>query len=247
MSLAYTGREAWGALYGKGYAMSPGAKLLVVAHHAGSPDVPPNATPDYEAHVMRERLELYQVRTLFTSRPVPDRHIGYNWVVMPSGRVYEGVGWGRIGAHAPGVNSRSYGVCICMNAVRRPPTEAATHAFRSVISEGLRLGYIAAEYRIAPHSEFKDTTCPGHALRTRLQSLRPEAAVSTASMPVLRAGSAGAAVAKLQKLLGMGDVPAAFGPRTLAAVKKYQLANGLEPDGVVGPATWASLLRERSG
>ena len=51
---------------------------------------------------------------------------------------------------------------------------------------------------------------------------------------------------ELQKRLGDAghqiDVDGDFGPKTRAAVKAFQRANGLTPDGIVGPKT-AALLR----
>jgi len=38
--------------------------------------------------------------------------IGYNFVVGGDGNVYEGRGWGKQGAHAPGYNSQSIGICF---------------------------------------------------------------------------------------------------------------------------------------
>ncbi|HWB04425.1 MAG TPA: peptidoglycan-binding domain-containing protein [Verrucomicrobiales bacterium] len=38
-----------------------------------------------------------------------------------------------------------------------------------------------------------------------------------------------------------------FGPKTLQRVKEYQMANGLVPDGVVGPMTWAALQGQSGG
>ncbi|UOF80295.1 chitinase A [Caudoviricetes sp.] len=58
---------------------------------------------------------------------------------------------------------------------------------------------------------------------------------------VLRHGSKGEMVKKMQAALGMtadGD----FGPGTEAALKKWQGANGLTADGVAGPKTLAKLL-----
>lgn len=241
--MEYTSREQWGARYGPGYAMKAGARELVVAHHAGSPDVSPTATEEFERNIVLFRLEEYQVRNLFTTRPMVERHIGYNWVVMPSGRIYEGVGWGRVGAHAPGVNASGYGICIVMNAASKPPTDQAVVAFRSIIEEGLRLGHIGRNYRVAPHSEFKNTTCPGNYIRTRLGLLRHDAAPKAASMPTLRPGSQGQHVATLQRLLSVVGPPR-FGPLTTLAVQEFQRAHGLVADGVVGPNTWRLLLSQ---
>jgi len=58
---------------------------------------------------------------------------------------------------------------------------------------------------------------------------------------LLRVGSTGEEVKKLQALLGV-DVIGKFGPKTEAAVKGWQSANGLTPDGIVGPNTWAKMF-----
>lgn len=58
--------------------------------------------------------------------------------------------------------------------------------------------------------------------------------------PVLRMGEKGDAVRKLQQLLGIG-ADGDFGPGTKAAVVKFQKANGLYPDGVVGKNSWSLL------
>ena len=67
----------------------------------------------------------------------------------------------------------------------------------------------------------------------------PAAAASSGG--VLRVGSKGEDVQRVQKALGItadGD----FGPGTERAVKAWQAANGLTPDGVVGPKTLAKLI-----
>mgnify|MGYP000060553647 CR=1 FL=1 len=58
---------------------------------------------------------------------------------------------------------------------------------------------------------------------------------------LLRVGSTGDEVKKLQEKLGV-DVIGKFGPKTEAAVKGWQAAHGLTPDGVVGDATWAKMF-----
>jgi Putative peptidoglycan-binding domain-containing protein len=63
------------------------------------------------------------------------------------------------------------------------------------------------------------------------------------SLPVLRKGSTGPDVVRLQELLPKwidGD----FGTTTESLVKEFQRSEGLEVDGVVGEQTWAALLDE---
>ena len=60
---------------------------------------------------------------------------------------------------------------------------------------------------------------------------------------VLKVGSEGADVKKLQEKLGVEAI-GKFGPKTEAAVKAWQKANGLKEDGIVGDATWSKLFGE---
>jgi len=58
---------------------------------------------------------------------------------------------------------------------------------------------------------------------------------------LLKNGSKGEDVKKLQLKLGVDPV-GTFGPKTEAAVKAWQKANGLKDDGIVGEATWNKLF-----
>jgi putative chitinase len=70
----------------------------------------------------------------------------------------------------------------------------------------------------------------------------PAPITNAASIPgVLKKGSTGEAVKRLQAELGLED-DGVFGPGTESAVKKWQAANGLAADGIVGPKTLAKLL-----
>jgi peptidoglycan hydrolase-like protein with peptidoglycan-binding domain len=77
---------------------------------------------------------------------------------------------------------------------------------------------------------------------------KPTAPAAPAARPVLKLGSAGEWVAKLQdqgnrvypaycKLVVDGD----YGRNTEAFVKEFQRRSGLTTDGIVGPQTWAKL------
>jgi putative chitinase len=58
---------------------------------------------------------------------------------------------------------------------------------------------------------------------------------------ILKVGSKGEDVKKLQAKLGLGT-DGVFGSGTEAAVKKWQASNGLTSDGIVGEGTWAKMF-----
>jgi putative chitinase len=60
---------------------------------------------------------------------------------------------------------------------------------------------------------------------------------------LLKVGSTGEDVTKLQVKLGVDPI-GKFGPKTEAAVKGWQSAHGLTPDGIVGDATWAKMFAQ---
>jgi hypothetical protein len=64
--------------------------------------------------------------------------------------------------------------------------------------------------------------------------------VTTVSHPLLRYGSRGTAVQRVQQRLRI-TADGIFGSQTLAAVKAFQRAHRLTADGVVGPNTWRAL------
>lgn len=77
-----------------------------------------------------------------------------------------------------------------------------------------------------------------------------EEASVTVSYPTIKLGSKGSDVKKAQQLLiakgyscGAAGADGDFGAGTYNAVKKFQAANGLEADGIVGANTWAALLK----
>jgi len=61
---------------------------------------------------------------------------------------------------------------------------------------------------------------------------------------ILKNGSKGEDVKKLQAKLGLG-ADGVFGYGTEAAVKKWQASNGLTADGIVGEGTWAKMFGEK--
>jgi peptidoglycan hydrolase-like protein with peptidoglycan-binding domain len=98
-------------------------------------------------------------------------------------------------------------------------------------------GFDMNEFRVAV-AAFMDGTAPDP---------KPIAIVEPVAQPgaepgrtTLRRGAKGDLVKQLQASVGVG-ADGNFGPRTEAAVRAFQRDNGLVPDGIVGPATWAAL------
>jgi peptidoglycan hydrolase-like protein with peptidoglycan-binding domain len=65
-------------------------------------------------------------------------------------------------------------------------------------------------------------------------------------LQLIQEGSSGPLVKQLQDRLkekgfNPGTIDGVFGLGTKSAVRAFQKANGLEADGVVGPATWKAL------
>jgi hypothetical protein len=82
---------------------------------------------------------------------------------------------------------------------------------------------------------------PPSTARTGLRALH------ATTSPVLRLGSRGPAVVRLQQRLtalryaDVGPVDGVFGTRTLHGVVAFQKTQGIARDGVVGPVTWSRL------
>lgn len=74
----------------------------------------------------------------------------------------------------------------------------------------------------------------------------PAPSVGIVDKPQLGRGARGTTVRTLQKALGDSGhtvkVDGIFGPRTEAAVRRFQKQAGLRIDGICGPNTWAALL-----
>lgn len=68
----------------------------------------------------------------------------------------------------------------------------------------------------------------------------PAAAGGPVGRPTLRRNAKGDLVKQIQAKLGVEQV-GNFGPKTEAAVRAFQRAHNMVPDGIVGPKTWAAL------
>lgn len=96
--------------------------------------------------------------------------IGYNFLVGGDGVVYEGRGWARQGAHAPGYNNQSVGIAFIGLFTNGLPTVAARNAARALITCGVSLNHIRPAHWVIGHRQGSATECPGNALFNDLRS-----------------------------------------------------------------------------
>lgn len=143
-------RSAWSAVPSRGPATrvtwGPD-KPLWVHYSAGDPP------PDDRA------AEAATVQAIQRFHMGPSRgwnDIGYSYLVAPSGRVYEGRGWGVMGAHSPGNNSAP-SVCLLWRSDNELPPQAA-------LDSVLRLREFLEAGPLRAHREGTPTGCPGAAI-----------------------------------------------------------------------------------
>jgi hypothetical protein len=170
-------RKVWGAKHGRG-SLDPGPESLVVIHHAHKPALTVHATVEQEREAVRS-IERYHV-----GPPNNWEGIGYNFLVSPAGRIYEGRGWRYQGAHAGPVNPRSEGVCLLIDGQTTEPSMASILAVRALIREGLITGEIARDYTISGHRDHMPRTCPGDRVYARLQEFRHDAIAIVPSLAI---------------------------------------------------------------
>ena len=108
------------------------------------------------------------------------------------------------------------------------PTRARGRRLRPALAAGLAVAMLAVPLAVAPSSA---------------QALGGTTVVTSKTYPTLRYDDRGAAVKRLQKLLGVTPTSGWFGPLTKAAVKKFEKKHGFKVNGVVGGPTWRAILR----
>lgn len=110
--------------------------------------------------------------------------IGYNWLVDPDGRVYEGRSDDAIGAHFCAKNTGTVGVCVMGTFTNQPPTEAAIEGLVNLLSwkacqydidplgESLHNSSGEVLFNISGHRDGCNTACPGDMFYPLLPAVR---------------------------------------------------------------------------
>jgi hypothetical protein len=110
--------------------------------------------------------------------------IGYNWLIDPEGRVYEGRSNDAIGAHFCAKNTGTVGICVMGNFTNEAPKGAAVESLVDLLSwkacaydiDPLGEAYHASSAEILPdiigHRDGCSTACPGDMFYPLLPAVR---------------------------------------------------------------------------
>lgn len=147
-------RAQWGAAYAAGFGPAPLPARELWLHHTATATPPTDASFDQDAGDVRQIERVGQQRF--------GGGISYTFVVLPSGRVFEGTGPGRQGAHTKGRNSFSRAIVLLGNYDVAPPTNLALAAVAELTRYGHGQGWwpdrLTGGHRDAPGAS---TACPG--------------------------------------------------------------------------------------
>jgi N-acetylmuramoyl-L-alanine amidase len=91
--------------------------------------------------------------------------VGYHFVIMPSGRVFEGRPLWALGAHVEGHNHGTMGIALAGNFEEESPTSAAVQSLQALAQ---RLTPGGSALTLLPHGDLMETACPGRFLREAL-------------------------------------------------------------------------------
>jgi hypothetical protein len=151
-------RSVWKPRYANGFAVIGTSEWLAVGkeiwlHHSVTNPFGPGATLEQDCQHMRDFEQIGQNRF--------GGGISYTWVVMPSGRVFEGHSPDRQGSHTYQRNNRSRAICLAGNYdVNALPGNME----RSV---AVLLRELDATID-GPHSQVYPTACPGRYATPRI-------------------------------------------------------------------------------
>ena len=87
--------------------------------------------------------------------------IGYNFLIGGDGRIYEGRGWDKVGAHTYGLNRNSTGICLVGDFNKIHPTSQQVDSVFKLIELGVKLNKISPDYRVVGQRQVMDTDSPG--------------------------------------------------------------------------------------
>lgn len=154
-------RTHWGNTTQRPPAPKP-VRVLVV-HHSVTKQLSPNAT------IAQEKAEMRSIQAIGYARDLGGFPYGYG--IPPSGRIYEGSGWGVVEAATGGFNTPTDSVVLIGNNDAFEPTQAQLDSLVDLGMWGQDEGFLARLVEVDPHQKYKATACPGRFVTPKLPAV----------------------------------------------------------------------------
>lgn len=217
-------RAAWGARHKRGFGPAPLPALGAYLHQSVSLmpdlewiDVDGDGVEDEEARAMLRLEDIGQERF--------GGGISYTWAIAPSGRIYEGHGEDRQGAHTIGLNDTTRGVVLMGRYQDTDPTPMQIRSCAWLLQDAHRRGVLRRPVLLGGHRDVKATECPGG---------RAYAAISRTN--ALAAGPPITDTPKLEEDRNMLAYPVTLSPTTGDQVTETVVPLPWKEGGVTGAA-----------
>ena len=169
-------RAQWGAQWSAGFGPAPTATELWL-HHTVMASPGPDASLAHDITAMRAIERVGQERF--------GGGISYTFIVMESGRIFEGTGAGRRGAHTGGRNTIARAICMNGNYQTKAPNPRMVASIAALVVYGHnRAGYWTVDRLTGGHRDAPgaSTACPGNAGHAAIPAIN-RAATSAAPTP----------------------------------------------------------------
>ena len=132
---------------------------VIIHHDAGSSPTSESA----EAARMRSDQSYHQATGY--------NDIAYAFGIGPSGRVYEGRGWGVMCGATENWNEKSVPIMFMGNYMNDTPTKKQLEHAGQLIRRGIENGALSKNPNVIGHRDTKATACPGVRLYTKLKEI----------------------------------------------------------------------------
>ncbi|KAG7223037.1 hypothetical protein INR49_015926 [Caranx melampygus] len=155
-------RAQWGAAAPKQKEKLKSSAQRVIIHHTALPSC--KGLKECQDRVLSIQ------RGHMTERRFDD--IGYNFLIGGDGTVFEGRGWGVVGAHTKGQNHDSVGIAFMGNFNNDTPSKESILAVKLLLQSGVSQDFLSREFSLFGHRDLGTTECPGENLYAALQQLK---------------------------------------------------------------------------
>lgn len=147
-------RAQWGARHRNGVGSRPTGSLRKFTHHTVTAHLSANASRTQEERQMRILEDIGQQRF--------GGGISYNFLIFPSGRIYEGASVGRISYHSgSGRNTSGVGIAFVGNFEANKLNMKAFNAAVWLLQHGVERSWWGDPAFTEYHKKFRATSCPG--------------------------------------------------------------------------------------